>query len=404
MAWTAGDRFNRAALWITVALGFSIPVSTALDGVLLAALLVCWLAGGRYREKWIAVQDNGFALAIGAFFLLHVAGSAYTIGSTRAALDEIGKAAYMLLAPLLISLQPDAEWRRRALLALLAAVGLTLVLSFPIWLGVMPDLAFIKGQPVDAVVFKKKIGHSVLMAFGAFVLLLSARDRTGTKARVLLCLLAGLAAFNVTFMVWGRTGQVVLMALLAYFVIRSFGWRGVSAAAALALIAGATVYFTPTSALHVRTAMTLDEIRSWQAHGRPNDDNMRLQTWTNSLELLKQRPLIGTGTGGFVAAYSKLIEGTSMAPADQPENQYLLTAVQLGAVGLAALLALFGFQWHLAAHLESRVDTDLARGLVILMVVGCMFNSFLRDHSQALFYAWLSGLLYARPRTGAARA
>jgi len=404
MAWTAGDRFNRAALWITVALGFSIPVSTALDGVLLAALLVCWLAGGRYREKWEAVRGNAFALAICAFFLLHVAGSAYTIGSARAALDEIGKAAYMLLAPLLVSLQPGAEWRRRALLALLAAVGLTLLLSFPIWLGVMPDLAFIKGQAVDAVVFKKKIGHSVLMAFGAYVLLLTAREMTGTKARLILCLLAGLAAFNVIFMVWGRTGQVVLMALLAYFVIRSFGWRGVSAAAVLALIAGAAVYLTPTSALHVRTAMTLDEIRSWQAHGRPNDDNMRLETWANSVELLKQRPLIGTGTGGFTAAYAKQIEGTSMAPADQPENQYLLTAVQLGVVGLAALLALFAFQWYLAARLETRFDTDLARGLVILMVVGCMFNSFLRDHSQALFYAWLSGLLYARPRPGVARA
>ena len=404
MPWTSGGRFDRTALWIVVALGFSVPVSTALDGVLLAALIVCWLAGGRYREKWEAVQGNAFAMAACAFFLLHVAGSAYSIGSPRAVLDEIGKAAYILLAPLLISLQPDAEWRRRGLLALLAAVGLTLVLSFPIWLGVMPDLGFIKGQAVDAVVFKKKIGHSVLMAFGAYVLLLAARDSAGIRARVLLCLLAGLAAFNVFFMVWGRTGQLVLMALFAYFVIRSFGWRGASVAAALALVAGTAVYFTPTSALHVRTAMTIEEIRSWRVHGRTNDDNMRLETWANSLELLKQRPLIGTGTGGFVTAYTKQIEGTSTPPADQPENQYLLTAVQLGAVGLVALLALFAFQWHLAGRLESRFDTDLARGLVILMVVGCMFNSFLRDHTQALFYAWLSGLLYARPRTGDARA
>jgi hypothetical protein len=36
------------------------------------------------------------------------------------------------------------------------------------------------------------------------------------------------------------------------------------------------------------------------------------------------------------------------------------------------------------------------------MVVGCLFNSFLLDHTEALFYAWLSGLLYAglRPTLG----
>jgi hypothetical protein len=36
------------------------------------------------------------------------------------------------------------------------------------------------------------------------------------------------------------------------------------------------------------------------------------------------------------------------------------------------------------------------------MVVGCLFNSFLLDHTEALFYAWLSGLLYAglRPALG----
>jgi O-antigen ligase len=90
-----------------------------------------------------------------------------------------------------------------------------------------------------------------------------------------------------------------------------------------------------------------------------------------------------------------------MPPLGHPENQYLLTTVQLGGIGLAALLALFAAQWHLAARLGSRIETDLARGLVILMVVGCLFNSFLRDHSQALFYAWLSGLLYAGTRFAA---
>jgi O-antigen ligase len=115
---------------------------------------------------------------------------------------------------------------------------------------------------------------------------------------------------------------------------------------------------------------------------------------------VRQHPLVGVGTGGFGPAYAKRVEGTAMPPLGQPENQYLLTTVQFGVVGLAVLLVLFGTQWQLAARLGSPMETQLARGLVILMVVGCFFNSFLRDHAHAHLYVWLTGLLFAglKPR------
>jgi O-antigen ligase len=130
---------------------------------------------------------------------------------------------------------------------------------------------------------------------------------------------------------------------------------------------------------------------------------MRLEAWTNSVQIVRQHPVVGVGTGGFATAYAMHVYGTSMVPLGQPENQYLLTTVQFGVVGLAALLALFGAGWHLAARLGSRTETQLARGLVIAMVVGCFFNSFLRDHAHAHLYAWLSGLLYAGLRPAADR-
>jgi O-antigen ligase len=356
---------------------------------------VCWAAGGRFREKWAAVRGNAVALAACAFFLLHVAGSAYGLGSAREVLYDLDKAAVLLLVPILISLQPGVEWLRRALIALLAALALTLLLSYPLWFGLMPEADFIKGFPYDPVVFKKKIGHSVLMAYGAFVLALAARESVSARERALLWLFCGLAAFNVLFMVWGRTGQLVLMALALYFLLTVYGRRGVLAAAAAGLVIGGAAYLSPSSSLHQRTLTTIKEFQDWRAGKPATMANMRLEAWTNSVQIVRQHPVVGVGTGGFATAYAKQVYGTSMPPLGQPENQYLLTTVQFGFVGLAVLLALFGAQWHLAARLGSRTQTQLARGLVIAMVVGCFFNSFLRDHAHAHLYAWLSGLLYA---------
>ena len=278
----------------------------------------------------------------------------------------------------------------------MAAIALTLVLSFLVWLGLTPDVAFIKGVPADAVVFKKKATHSVLIAFGAFWCALKAREAADPRARLLWALVAALGAFNVFFMVLGRTGHLVLIALLLYYLVSTLGRRRLLAAAAVALVFVGTVYFAPSSTLHQRTKTTITEIQNWRA-GKPATvlDNFRLEVWSNSLEIVRKHPLIGVGTGGFTAVYAKQVEGTSMTAVRQTENQYILTLVQLGVVGLAALLALFAVQWRLASRLATRMDADLARGLVLTMAVGCMFNSFLLDHTESLFYAWLSGLLFA---------
>jgi O-antigen ligase len=397
---TGAGFFDRAALWIAVAIGLSIPVSTALDTFLVAAFLLCWAAGGHYREKLAAIRGNAFALLPCGLFLLYAAGSVYSPGSTGEIVQALDKAARLLLIPLLISLAPESLWRDRALHALMAAIALTLLLSFLVWLGLMPDTGFVKGVQADPVVFKKKATHSMLVAFAAFWFALKAREAADPRARLLWALAAALGAFNVLFMVLGRTGYLVLMALLLYYLVSTLGRRGVLAAAAVALVVVGTVYFTPSSRLHQRTKTTIAEIQDWRA-GKPATPlgNMRLESWSNSLEIIRQHPLIGVGTGGFAVAYAKQVEGTSMIPAKQPENQYLLTAVQLGGVGLAVLLALFAVQWHLASRLATRTDTDLARGLVITMAVGCVFNSFLLDHTEALFYAWLSGLLFAGLQT-----
>ena len=78
-----------------------------------------------------------------------------------------------------------------------------------------------------------------------------------------------------------------------------------------------------------------------------------------------------------------------------PHNQYLLTAIQIGLLGLAFLLYLFYRQWRLAAALPSALERSLAHGLMLTIIIGCLFNSLLLDHTESLLYGWMSGLLYA---------
>lgn len=402
----AAAQARRIAVWATVAIGFSIPLSTALDSLLVAVLVVCWIASGRYAEKMEALRAYPFAVLAIGFFLLHVVGASYSIGQAGDVLRALDKSAVILLIPLLISLRPGPEICNRALHAFMAAMLLTLVLSFLLWIGVVPEGGehdIIKGMQHDPTVFKKHITHSVLMTFAALAFAIKARDAARAGMKFILALISCLMAFNVLFMVHGRTGQLALAVLLLYFLIVRFRWRGVAVAGAAAALLAGVIAVVPSSALHQRMNATIAEIEDWRAGKPVRPENRRLETWDNSLTLIRERPLFGYGTGGFVSAYAKQVEGTAMEPAGHAENQYLYTAMQLGVVGLAVLLGLLAYQWHLAARLPVRSDTDLARGLVIVMAIGFLFNPFLHDHTEALFYAWLSGLLYAGLRPPAAR-
>ena len=385
----------QAALWIAVAIGLSLPISTALDSLLAAALLLAWAASGRWRDKWAAVGRNAFVAFPLALFLLQVAGALYSIGDRREVVDAVAKAATLLLIPLLVSLQPGELWRRRALMAFAVAMLVTLALSFPVWWGFIPQGDVFKGLPVDAVVFKKKITHSVFMAYAAFVFALWAREAQDRRRRWLFAALALVASFNILFMVQSRTGQVVLVALLYYFLYSTLRWRGILVGGGAAIAIAVAGLLVPSSPVYMRALTTIQEVENWEA-GKPADvSNLRLEAWSNSLKIWRRHPVAGVGTGGYPAAYSAQIQGSGRPVSTNPENQYLLTGVELGAVGVAALLTLFAAQWRLSARLATRTDTDLARGLVILMALGCLFNSFLHDHAESLFYVWLNGLLYA---------
>jgi uncharacterized membrane protein YccC len=79
---------------------------------------------------------------------------------------------------------------------------------------------------------------------------------------------------------------------------------------------------------------------------------------------------------------------------------------QLVRVGLALLLHVFYQQWRLAPRLPAPMETNLARGMVIAIAMGCLFNSLLLDHTEGLLFAWLTGLLFGGlgPASGQQRA
>jgi O-antigen ligase len=392
---------DRTAQWAAVALGFSIPISTALDSVLLVVVVAGWLLAGAWRAKWDAVRGNRVVLAALALFGLLLLGTLYGERNPGDAAVMLRKYLDLLWIPVLIWVMRDPAMRARALLALAASLALVILISFLIMADVIPETRILSEYLTYPVVFKGRQTHGPLVAFGAFLYMQFALAAARAPMRVLWLVLAVLALINGTLVVQGATGYLVFAILTLYLGYTWTGWRGVTVATAAGAAVVVALALTP-GPFQTRVTQVRSEIAKWRPGVLELESSAgtRLELYRVSLAAIRDRPLLGHGTGSYTRAFSTRAPGVTSQPMRNPHSEYLHLMVQLGLVGLAGLLYLFMTHWRLAPALASPLEFRLARALILMMAVGCLFNSWLMDHTEGLLYAWLTGLLFAglKPR------
>ncbi len=394
---TIKQKFDLCARWAIIALGFSIPISTALDSILLGAILIFWLLGGNHEHKLQAVKNNKIAIIALVIFVLHVIGAIYSNGKTANVVDSLFKSTHFLLIPLIISLFHDIRPSRHALWGFSSAMVLTLIASYILKFDWMPTLWFLKGNQAIPQVFKYYLTQNIFMALALFLFAMEARFAVSRWLQVSLIILSFLTVYNVFFMVPGRTGHIVLLCLISYFFISWLRWKGVALTAIILALFIVAVFSMPSSIIYKRTQRTIEEFSIWNSQNKPQTSStgLRLEFAKKSLQAIRKHPIIGTGLGSFSTTYASEVKNSDMIKTDNPHNQYLFTAVELGFIGLGILLSFFFLQWKFAAKFAHSYQTSIARGLILTFVVTSFFNSPLIDHSESILYCWMSGILFA---------
>ncbi len=394
---------NRINTRLLVMLGFFIPISTAVTSFLLAGIGFFWLAAhgpDRFSHWRREVKTHPVAVMGLILFAFHLIGVAYSSAETERILESLSDGAKFLFIAAILTDFRNPDRRKAFMMSFVLAMLITLFLSGLMYADLLPAWVPVKGDVSDCAVFHDRIKQNLFMAFTAFVTAVWAKAAETLRLRWMWALVSLAAVFNVFFMVAGRTGHLVLMLLMAYYFFTWNSRKSLVTALAIVVCLGAVTWAQPRNPLVMRARAVMEEVGEWEP-GRPahplSSSGLRLEFMVNSLRLVRDNPLLGTGTGGFGHAYANLVKDTGMTLSDNPHNDYLMTAVQFGLPGLAALLAFFGIQWRTAGNLDSRTQTLLGRGLVLTLVCAALVSSPLQDNAEGWFFAAMSACLFARP-------
>lgn len=383
--------------WAVAGLGFSLPISTSLDGVLLVVAVVAWIVSGRFAEIPGIVRRDRYVLLLPGLFLLLAVGMTHGLASFGERAKYLWKYDDFLLPLVFVPLFADPAVRERGLWGFGFGMAVTLVVSLGLAAGWVPHSSWFHGNTANATVFKHQITHNVFMAFAAFLFAEVSMRASVPWHRYGLSLLAVGAVADVLLFVQGRTGQLVLCVLILMWAVRCFGLRGLALgmAGVFSLVA---LSYAVSPVFQKRVEKTVTELERAQVDDVApvgSSVGVRLEWYENTARLIAEHAIVGVGTGSFTRAYAEMVTDPAAVKPAHPHNQYLLTGAELGIAGLLALLAIFGMLWWRFRQAGGNLYTELGQGAVLLMVIGCAFNSFFLDHTEGLFFAWVVSAAFA---------
>lgn len=395
-----GMRCITAARWAALVAACMVVVSPPLANAGMVLLLVLLVVSGEAGPR--LKQACSQPLGIAALGLVAVVGVAMLWADVP--WHERWASFYswrkLWIIPLVLALFGPLVWKRRLLVAYVAVCGVAVLVSF----GVVAVTRKLPTSVLDLAGSLLRNHSTQSMAFAAATLMaawLAMEPELPPRWRTAAAAFAALFLANMAFVTPGRSGLLALVVMLAVLAIANLrSWRSVAfTSVAAALLAGG-VALSPV--VGHRIGEGISEWNSAATAPQPSSMGIRAVLYENTLELVRERPLLGTGTGGFAVAYEahvkhKYSDWRVLATAD-PHSQYLFFLAEQGVFGLLAFLV------FIALALADRGDGGRARVVAVAMLLGWCATSLASSHFKTfaegnLLALFLAAML-ARPVPG----
>jgi hypothetical protein len=364
----------------------------------MAAFWVLWVLGGQWRGAMDTIRTNPVALAALALWAVIVLGILWTPAPWEDVQLHLSKYSKLLFVVALMTFAVGADTYRRALLGFVVAMGFILVST---WLNVWMVLPWSKtqvpGWGLSHHVVGDYITQNVMMALFTLLALFRAKSAGAREVSAAWFAVAAMAAVSITHLSDGRTGYLLLLSVLVYFVAVAFRGKALwwSAIAALLVL---SLSYASSSLMRERVSKAVDEISRIQEDKYTSIGN-RVYLYDITPDMIADKPLLGHGTGAYhteICRYVDTPPGCHGWINWHPHNQFLFFAADHGLLGLMAYLAMLAAMAWVGYRTPDREAGVMLGGLTVLLVVNGMFNSPLWSARESHLFFLMMGLWVPR--------
>jgi O-antigen ligase len=372
---------------VAVAIGafVSPPVANLAGAIALLAFVAAPSAGRRARAVWAQPIGRATVLLIAVF----AASTLWSAAPWPERLSALWNWRALLLLLAGVAVFDDERARVRMALAFVVAAAIAALFVLAGRYGLLPP----RPNMEPGIYLRNTVTQAMTLGVAAYLAAMLALvcRRWPARARAALAIVALLLLATLFSSGLGRSGHltaVIVTAATAAHYLR--GWRLGAAAVAVPLAALAVVAVAP--GVSQRFALGWNELQTYSTRTELTSMGIRAIIWRTTADLIREKPLLGYGQGGYPAAYAARVQaqyaGWKATPTADPHNQYLALMVDSGIPGVLA------FFWFLVAATRQRSPLPWRVMGISLLAAWCVtslfsshFQTFSEGHLIAVFAA-----------------
>jgi O-antigen ligase len=306
----------------------------------------------------------------------------------------------LLTIPLVWILLRDRTEARLVLRVFVISQLLVVISSWLLIGGIPVPWATAADAKATFAVFGSYLEQSIMGATLVFVLWHQRAWIFGKNRESLAIATALLISIQVLGFLNGRSGYLVFAALASMAIIYELPKRWRWAAVLVPFFTVAVLLAGSKTALD-RVILVQQEVAAFSEHADINSSSgERLVYWQTSLKSFAEKPVFGSGSGGWNAEFQRLTNhklNQSFYNVDNPHQMFLLWAVEGGLIGLSLLLGVIVSIYLWSRRLGPSDARSLQSALAALVVAG-LTTSTIYGIGMGDYFCMLIGILLCAGR------
>lgn len=363
-------------------LGLSLCTSTALMSTSYAAVAALALFRGNFLYHFKLALKNKYVVGGLLVYLVFLIAMLWTNATWHDSSKMLLRLIAYLLLPLFVmsfSVNNSAKLLIRGFL-----IGAIIICILSILSAIFNHHILFGIYDHTWVIFHGHILHNAFLAVAASFYLLAIMDSgLNQKTRIWYLIAYILCFIDIMFVVNGRTGQLMLLAMSGFIFVYRFKLKGILILVGASVIIAPLLYFSP---------MVQKGIKDYQsdnqkyAHGDTlTSVGLRYEFHQKSIELIKRSPIIGYGTGSFTSTYKNYTNFSGARATTNPHCDWLWFGVETGALGIA-VYTLFLILTLINIRRLSKGYKCIGYTLLLGYLLAGIQNSFFIDNVTGVAY------------------
>jgi len=381
--------------WLIVALFFFLSISTALGSLLSALIFILWLIHANFKNQFSQIRSNKVVIASLLFFCLHLVGLLWT-NDILSGVEEVKKNWKFLMIPIFM-FYVRKEHISLYINAFLAAILLTVVLSFSIWFEIIEPI--LKAGRDNPSVFMSHTVHNPLLVIAIYIV--ASRIIFDKPKSLNLFIFEIFFLFSMIinlFITGGRTGHIIFF--IAIFIL-SFQYfkKDIFKVFIFSLILSISVFsiaYSFSGLFKYRVMLTIDKVLNYE-EDRNDSVGARISFFSNGMDVIADNPFLGVGTGDLkieMQKYHRINTPEVLAP-DDPHNSHLGVLLRLGLLGLLPFYWIFYNQLKSCKNIKNKELSRIGFAIPILFFIASFGASYMTIHVTSLLFCVLSAVIFA---------